>query len=272
MKDIITDLTDLKYLKWDKTRHSSGTAGSFLKSYDETGNIKKYYKLSDYVPGTGVVGHECINEIIVQRLLSILGIEHLEYRLIHALINIDDTEIETYLCESDDYKSRDESKIAFEDFYTSSKNTGETLLDMCKRLGWETHIYNMLITDYLILNRDRHGANIEILRNRKNNTCRLAPLFDHGVSLMCRCHSDEEFASYDVMEDKRVQAFIGTANTTDNLSLIPTSYIKEFIKSHPFKDTDKSFIFEGLDDIVSKVFLQKAWEMISRRYDHLGNI
>lgn len=32
----------------------------------------------------GVVGHECVNEIIVDRLLTVLGIEHLDYTLINA--------------------------------------------------------------------------------------------------------------------------------------------------------------------------------------------
>ena len=32
-------------------------------------------------------------------------------------------------------------------------------------MGWEDYVYQMLIVDYLILNRDRHGANIEVLRN-----------------------------------------------------------------------------------------------------------
>ena len=90
MKDIITDLQDMRYLNWARTRKSSGTAGSFLKSYDDSGRVKIYYKLSDYDQVKGIVGHECVNEIVVQRLLRILGIEHLEYRLIHALVRIED--------------------------------------------------------------------------------------------------------------------------------------------------------------------------------------
>ena len=31
----------------------------------------------------------------------------------------------------------------------------------------------MLAVDYIILNRDRHGANIEVLRNPKKKTIRL---------------------------------------------------------------------------------------------------
>ena len=111
MNDIIKELTDLRYLNWTKSRKSSGTAGSFLKSYDDTGTIKKYYKISDFDTTLGIVGHECVNEIIAQRLMNIIGIEHLEYKLIHALIHIGGKEYETFLCESLDYKKAGEQKI-----------------------------------------------------------------------------------------------------------------------------------------------------------------
>lgn len=81
---IILDKQDLTYLDWSLIRHSSGTAGSFLKSYEEVTEHKIYYKLSDYDATKGIVGHESVNEIIVDRLLDILGIEHLHYRLINA--------------------------------------------------------------------------------------------------------------------------------------------------------------------------------------------
>ena len=74
---IITEKQNLQYLNWDKIRNSSGTAGSFLKSYEQIGKKKIYYKLSDYNSVSGIIGHENVNEIIVDRLLDILNIEHL---------------------------------------------------------------------------------------------------------------------------------------------------------------------------------------------------
>ena len=61
MSQIVSELKDLTYLSWALARQSSGMAGSFLKSYDDTGRSKVYYKLSDYRVGTGIVGHECVN-------------------------------------------------------------------------------------------------------------------------------------------------------------------------------------------------------------------
>ena len=268
-KDIIYELQDLEYLKWSKTRKSSGIAGSFLKAYDDSGEIKKYYKLSDYDILNGIVGHECINEIIVGRLMDILGIEHLKYKLIHANILIDDKKIETYLCESDDFKGKNEAKIALEDFYIAERNMKESPLDFCKRMGWERYIYGMLVVDYLILNRDRHGANIEVLRDRKMKNIQLAPLFDQGLSLVCRCQSTEELKSFDVMKDQKVQAFIGGNSTVDNLKLIPEKYLSDL---PGLTDTEIEDITSGFEGILEKEYIQKIREMIQRRWNYLDDI
>ena len=59
MGQIIRELQDLTHLSWAKTRNSSGTAGSFLKAYDEGPEGKTYYKLSSYDAWHGIAGHEC---------------------------------------------------------------------------------------------------------------------------------------------------------------------------------------------------------------------
>ena len=42
MEQIIHELQDMTYLSWAKIRRSSGTAGSFLKAYEENENERKY--------------------------------------------------------------------------------------------------------------------------------------------------------------------------------------------------------------------------------------
>ena len=86
---LVREKQDLTYLSWSVYRNSSGTAGSFLKSYSELGGKKVYYKLSNYDKVQGIIGHECVNELIVDRLLTILGIPHLHYQLIRADIMVD---------------------------------------------------------------------------------------------------------------------------------------------------------------------------------------
>ena len=100
MAVIIKEKQDLTYLQWSHIRSSSGTAGSFLKSGSNLGGVKKYYKLSNFDPANGIVGHECVNEIIVDRLLTILGVPHLSYELINADIEVDGIQYNTWLCSS----------------------------------------------------------------------------------------------------------------------------------------------------------------------------
>lgn len=263
MEQIIHELQDMTHLNWAKARNSSGTAGSFLKAYEDGPDGKTYYKLSNYDAWKGVIGHECVNEIIVDRLLTVLGIEHLAYQLIHAKVLIDQKEYETWLCASKDFKRRGESKIALDAYYQAERLPNETPLEFCIRFGWEDAIYEMLTVDYLILNRDRHGANIEVLRNPREKTVRLAPLFDHGLSLLSRCESTAEMLRTDVTEDKPVQCFVGSRSSMENLKLIPENRRPHL---HPLTPGDRAVLLEGLSEALDAQWLDRIWEMIRKRW------
>ena len=267
--ELILDKEDLRYLSWTKIRNSSGTAGSFLKAYSELGGKKMYYKLSDYDAAKGVVGFECANELIVDRLLDILGIEHLHYNLIYADILLNGKEETVFLCASEDFKEKGEDKAALDAFYEAERLPGESAMDFCMRQGWGETIYRMLVVDYLILNRDRHGANIEVLRNRKKKTLRLAPLFDHGLSLLCRCRSDAEVEAFDVMADRQVQSYVGSRSTLENLKLIPPDRRPQF---NSLKERDKRILMDGLDGVISEKLQEKTWEMIWKRWCYYENL
>lgn len=269
MPQVISELQDLTYLSWAKARQSSGTAGSFLKSYDDTGAQKTYYKLSDYRAGDGIVGHECINEIVVDRLLEILGIPHLSYRLIHARVLVGGVPYETWLNASDDFKRPGESKIALDTYYELMRQDGEGPLDFCLRNGWGQSIWQMLVVDYLILNRDRHGANIEVLRNARARTLRLAPLFDHGLSLLFRCRTDEDVKSFDVMADLPVQSFVGTSSAARNIELIPKRAFPQLRELYP---EDRRALFDGLEQATTQVWRDAVWRMIWERWCSLENL
>jgi hypothetical protein len=253
----------MTYLSWSKIRHSSGTAGSFLKSYSELGGRKTYYKLSNFDSMRGVIGHECVNEIIADRLLDILGIEHLSYRLIHADILINGKPYDVYLSASDDFKKNGESKIALDTYYELEKIDDETPLQFCIRNGWEEYIYQMLVVDFLILNRDRHGANIEVLRNSRKKTIRLAPLFDHGLSLLFNCTNDDSIQKFDVLEDKLTNSYIGSRSVWDNLKLIRADRMP---KLNQLRINDRDILLRDLDGVISQNLQDKIWEMIWKRW------
>lgn len=267
--DIIDSLQDLRYLEWSKERKSSGTAGSFLKSREIINGHKVYYKLSCYDSVNGITGSECIYETVVDRLLNILNIDHIHYRLIHALITLDGKETETWLSASRDFKLPGESKMAFEDYYELERKTGEDPIAFFDRFGWRDYKDSMLLTDYLILNRDRHGANMEVLRKKNPREVRMAPLFDHGVSLLCSCRGDEEILAFDVMLDRPVQCFVGSRSAEENLSLVTPGFID---RVRPLEERDRTVILDGLENVTTGVHLDRIWEMIWGRWTRLESI
>lgn len=242
---------------------------NFLKSQSTLSGEKIYYKLSNYDSEKGIVGHECVNEIIVDRLLTILGVEHLEYQLIHADIEIDGKVFETWLCASKDFKMRGETKAALDNYYQTNKKGNESHYDFCKENGWQEYIDTMLAVDYLILNRDRHGANIEVLRNARKRSIRIAPLFDHGLSLLCSCYTEDAVEKFDIMDDKPCQNFIGSRSTANNLALIAD---KALAFQSSLKQQDKEVLFQNLEQTLSAKHLGKIWDMIWARWCHYEDL
>ncbi len=66
----INKFKDLTKLSWTKTRESSGTAGSYLKSFSYQNGKKVYYKLSYFDPQNELFGYESINEILANRIME----------------------------------------------------------------------------------------------------------------------------------------------------------------------------------------------------------
>lgn len=262
---IIHEKQDLTNLSWSSICSPFEMTGSFLKAASMEGSRKTCYKLSSFDPANGIVGRECANELIADRLLTELGIDHLHYQLIHADIEIRGQTIETYLCASEDFRQCGEDKVALDIFYELERKNGETPLAFCIRNGWADEIYQMLAADFLLLNRDRHGANIEIVRNAKDRTFRLAPLFDHGLSLLFSCHDADAIRGFDVMQDKRVKCFVGSQSVRENLRLIPASKMPLL---HPLQSSDRVLIMDGLDPILPRLWQDKIWEMIWRRWQY----
>lgn len=260
---VIVEKQDMTYLNWSHVRSSSGTAGTFLKSETSLNGKKIYYKLSNYDSEKGVVGYEAIYEIVVDRLLAVLGVEHLEYQLIHADIEVDGKIYDTWICASEDFKERGETKMTLDNYYQIKGASGTSRYDFCRHSGWQKYVDTMLAVDFLILNRDRHGANIEVLQNGAKRTRRIAPLFDHGVSLLFSCQNEEEIAKFDVMEDKLCNNYIGSRSTLGNLGLIAD---KKSVFVNCLKEEHRDIIFKDLESALSLQHRDKLWEMIYKRW------
>ncbi len=261
--DIDTKLNDLRRLDWCGKTASSGTSGMFLKAREDRNGKRYYYKLSNYDSYRGVFGHECVNELIVCRLLNLLGIGHLQYKLIHALVSIDGIETETWLCRSENFRMPGERKQAFDTYYPMNRQGAESPLEMLERLGFGDEIRKMMLADFLTINRDRHGANIELLI-AADGSLRLAPLFDNGISFLAPYEGQPElYGSFDAMQDVNTNNYLGTRSLFENL---------RFLQPAPQVDALQPYwkeeLFRGLDGIIEPVLREKIWEIIVKRWNH----
>ncbi len=268
--DFISQMQDLRYLNWAKIKQSPGTPGCFLKAYDQALEKKLYYKISSYDAYRGVFGHECINELIVARLLDVLEIPHISYKLINALVSIDGNEIKTWLVSSYNFRLPNEEKMPLDTFYEIKRqNNKESPLEFCERYGWGNYVYQMFIVDFIIGNRDRHGANIEVLINRQTNTYRLAPLFDQGISLLFSTYQDEsKISKVEPLKDIEANNFIGSRSLKYNLQLLPKGYRlpNKLLTEH------RNYILNGLEVCLSPNHLNKIWQFVYTRFQYVEQL
>lgn len=137
------------------------------------------------------------------------------------------------------------------------------------RMGWELFFYQMMAIDYLICNRDRHGANIEILVDQ-DGKARPAPIFDHGCSLLFSCYGNlKSIEKFDVMEERVVNNFIGSRSLEYNLQLIPKG--KKLFRGC-LKETDKAVLLEGVESLLPFQHTEKIWSMLWERWNYFAQI
>ena len=259
-RDIVATLKDMTALSWSERACSSGTAGTYLKARSGTGARMVYSKLSRY-NGLEIDGCECVNELVASRLMQILGVEHLAYRLVHANVVIDGREHETWLNTSKNFRGKGERKLGLGTFYELYHRENELPYDFCVRYGWENRVRQMMLVDYLIANRDRHSSNVEVLVERDGNA-RLAPLFDSGLSLLAPYAGDEErIASFNPLQPVATTNFIGSRSLEENLlHAAPVPEVGQLEPEH------EEVLLAGLDGVLSRVHRDKIWEIVWERW------
>lgn len=259
---------DLTFLTWSLSRSSTGTAGSFLKSYEETNGKKYYYKMSNYDSVRGVIGHESVNEIVAQNIADALQIEHLNYELVYCTVKVADKMLQTWVTRSEDFKNPGESKMTFETYYEILRLDGEDKFQFIERMGLKEYFNNLFLLDYIICNRDRHGANIEVLQT--GDTYRLAPLFDNGLSFLFSCYNDgKQMLEFDKLKDGPVNNYVGSMNLSDNLKLVPKTLRQKVTMP------SRAQLFQGLEnakEAVPEEYWDCIYDMVKERINYVKNI
>jgi len=256
---------DLKHLTWKQSTGSIASDGVYLKAEAVIDGIKHYYKLSNYDAYQGVFGHEAVNELIAYRLGKILGFNVAKCSLVKSIVCINENDFETYVYVSKSFKPVKTSREAFDKFYEQNRiSTNESPLDFCKRYNWTNEIYKMFIFDYLIINRDRHGANLEVFKNGGNV---LSPFFDNGVSFVfLYTEQNSDLNTFNDLADLPVNNFIGTRSLQKNLDFIDKKLVFNDLPSN----LDK-FLFEDIDGVLPQKYYEKILKIIEKRWENVKN-
>lgn len=252
------DLTDLE---WRRLSEAGSSGGSLYKAMHIVDGVAYYYKMP-LVIGKKVVGHEAVNEVIVSRLLDILGIPHTTYELQAANVRIKGNLLTTYVCVSKDFKHPNEASIPLE-LHCILKGVQEAPHNYLVNMGFQSYVDQMLIVDFLIVNHDRHGYNVELLRS--DSGYRLAPLFDNGMCFVSPIAGNTGLINaFDVMSDVDANNYIGTESLYSNLNLVSAP-----VEVSPLAERDKKRIFHDLSLAIPRDCLTKIWEIIWKRYSYL---
>lgn len=257
-------LQDMTHLVWSKNPSGTlGTGGVYYKAI--CGN--KYYKMSNYdAYEKSVIGYESVYEAIVTDLLEYMGIECLHYDLLYAKICVEDVTIDTYITESMEFKQNNEVKTTAENFYNAMRETkSEDPLTCFRRLGYEDYTNSLMLVDYLIINRDRHGANIEYLSSSDGS--RIAPLFDNGISLLAPYNNNERAVEvFDVSRAVEANNFFGSKNLERNLDLITKP-----VRVRKLTESIIDSILFKYDSILPPLYIAKIKETLLWRYTYVKN-
>lgn len=218
-----------------------------------------YYKYSTYYAGQNCFGEESIYEVICSRLFQILGFDCVKYTLCNKIVEMTGNSLNTYVCKSKAITGYS-SRATLEDI---QEILGLNSMETIKFLGLEREIEKLLVADFLVLQRDRHGKNIEILI--KDNKYYLAPLFDNGLGLLApypvSLTNLAKIRQFDVLHDYPVNNCIETRSLYDNLNLL-----SEPVLVNRLKREDKKKLFYGLNAVLPKEYIDKIWKLITYRY------
>lgn len=262
--DIHPRLKDLTRLEWSERANTSGTGGTFLKARETTTRGITYFKLSCYDSYRGIYGHECVNELIASRLMKHLGIDHVAYHLVHAKVLVDGQTHETWLSASDSFRSPKERKQALDVFYDLHREGQESPLDFCARMGWKRTIDQLMVVDFLLANRDRHGANIEVILGPEGKA-RLAPIFDTGLSLIFSAYGDEVAAEqFAPLSDVSANNYLGTRSLFENLSFVDAPLVLPALTRN-----NVEALVGDLAEVLPAAHREKIAAILVQRWDYL---
>lgn len=266
--DITKKLQDLRYLDFGEHDTPTGLRGAALKAREGTGAHAVYYKLSAFDARAERFGTESVHELVACRLAELLGIEHAEYQLVHALVTLTGTQRETWLVRSKSFRGPGERKMPFGLFYRLRRMRGETPFDLACRMGWRSACEQMLAFDFLIGNAGRDASNVEVVCGA-NGRLRLAPLYAHGHSLLATCAiAGQRGRSLEPLRDVRAENCFGGTSLEENLQLIDGKQEPLMTLAPAARDN----LLRGLSAAAPAADLEAIWAIIWTRWERYARL
>ena len=146
-----------------------------------------------------------------------------------------------------------ETAIPLEEYCTLR---GMDPLVVMKSLGFQKFLDRLFVVDFLIVNRDRHGYNVELLQSSSNISP--APIFDNGFSFVAPLQNDIDLIqAFNPMRDVVTNNYIGSQSLYDNLQLVSQPLVV-----NPLTKQSRRHIFYKLSSFVSKEHLDKIWDIV----------
>lgn len=269
-KDMLEDksIVDLTHLEFDKNQAFAGSGGMFYKACETVNGVIYYYKLSEFDTVLGEYGYESICEIMANHVCQSLGISHLTYELIHANIKLGGNVYTVWLVRSRNYKKPVEKRLTLESkLIIEGVNTKdlEANFSYVTEQSYANSIYSMLLVDYIICNRDRHGANIEMLY--RPESIRVAPIFDCGCSFTAPLQY-RGLDEFNIMHNGPVNSFLVSQFYEDIAKAVAKVYAIKLPIELNVDFSDLAVCFKQSGFIITKL----CEKMAKERYQHVKEI
>lgn len=251
---------DFTKVEWSLDKNTPGTAGMFLKGRSETEEGVFYLKLSSFNSHDGFYGHEAALELIASRVADVCGFEHIPYRLVNGRVSLDGREYVTPVCISKEYRAQGDKRLSLEAYVDLMGKAADPTGFLLQGV-WGRRILEMMVFDYIIYNRDRHGGNMEVLENGGNY--RLVPIFDNGC-----CLTQALFAGWRekdnswFLSDGPANNYLGTKSLETNLKRYCAGNVELPYRTIP------DGIWDGLDGFLEREHLGFLEKMLNARYQH----
>lgn len=89
----------------------------------------------------------------------------------------------------------------------------------------------------------------------------LSPLFDNGLSFLCTNTDVSTVNTFDALQDRLVNNFIGERSLAKNLLSIDKK-----LRFGELQEKHRELLFIGLDGILPSVYYDKIWEILMMRW------